>query len=307
MVQLGMRISQLFLSPFDHLIGIVGLAGSGKSMLIRGMFPGLELTNADDGVNVRPLPLLDMLDDTDNDAGGKSHGFYTAHTYHLDINFEAAFTQKHVLAEAIMAAIGQGKRVVVEHFEQIYPFLNGSDRSPNADLLIGIGEEVIVTRPTFFGPEPQDIADIVFKSQPFRKMVHSAEDVTEFVMRKHGFDTPFEHSDVRRGFVFSFKETPHLEVGLDQIETEVKDLIAQNIPISFQDDLHIRIGEESWLCHGPRMHVRATGEIKHFHLNTEFLTEPSTGRVLLVGLVGEHAADRIKDLNRISEEEGVYQ
>ena len=31
-------------------ITFIGMPGSGKSALIRGMFPGLELTNDDDGV-----------------------------------------------------------------------------------------------------------------------------------------------------------------------------------------------------------------------------------------------------------------
>ena len=70
MYDLGMQIAQLYLSPFDKLIGIIGEAGSGKSMLIKGMFPGLELTNDDDGVNVRPLPILDL----------EGSGFFTAHT-----------------------------------------------------------------------------------------------------------------------------------------------------------------------------------------------------------------------------------
>ena len=33
---LGMHIAQMYLSPFDKLIGIIGEAGSGKSMLIKG-------------------------------------------------------------------------------------------------------------------------------------------------------------------------------------------------------------------------------------------------------------------------------
>ena len=53
---LGIQIAQMYLSPFDKLIGVLGDSGSGKSVLIRGMFPGLELTNDDGGVNVRPLP-----------------------------------------------------------------------------------------------------------------------------------------------------------------------------------------------------------------------------------------------------------
>lgn len=78
---LGMQIAQLYLSPFDQIIGFIGEAGSGKSVLIKGMFPGIELTNDDDGVNVRPLPLLEQEYET---------GFFTPHTYHLDIRFETA-------------------------------------------------------------------------------------------------------------------------------------------------------------------------------------------------------------------------
>lgn len=112
--ELGIQIAQQYLSPFDKLIGVIGDAGSGKSSLIHGMFPGLELTNDDDGVNVRPLPLLDV---------GMERGFYTPHTYHLDIRFETGFTQPHILADAIMEALNLNKRVIVEHFELIYPLL----------------------------------------------------------------------------------------------------------------------------------------------------------------------------------------
>ncbi|GHV50975.1 lantibiotic ABC transporter [Spirochaetia bacterium] len=286
MADLGMQVAQQYLSPFDKLIGLVGKAGSGKSMLIKGMFPGLELVNDDDGVNIRPLPLLDVREETT--------GFYSQHTYHLDIQFEAAFTQMHVLAEAILDAVNLGKRVIVEHFDLIYHYLNR-----NAHLLIGIGEEVIITRPTLFGPEPQDIADIVFKSLPFRRMTHSAEDLCEYVMRKQGMTETFIHSDVRHGFIFSFAKRPELKMSLDEIEQEVNALIARDIPISFQDDTHIRIGEESWLCHGPRMHVRSTAEIKKFTLNKEFLTEPITERSLLVGVVGDQGSEKISDLNKI--------
>jgi hypothetical protein len=286
MADLGMQIAQQYLSPFDKLVGLVGLAGSGKSMMIKGMFPGLELVNDDDGVNVRPLPLLD--------AGEETTRFYSAHTYHVDIHFEAAFTQLHVLAQAILDALNLGKRVVVEHFDLIYPLLNR-----NAHLLIGIGEEVILSRPTLFGPEPQDIANIVFKSQPFRRMTHSAEDLCEYVMRKHGLPDTFLHTDVHPGFLFSIQNKPERAIGLDEVEQEVSRMIAADIPISFQDDTHIHIGDVSWLCHGPRMHVRSTGEIKKFSLNREYLTEPLTGRFLLVGVVGDTADQKLNDLNKI--------
>jgi tRNA A37 threonylcarbamoyladenosine biosynthesis protein TsaE len=286
MAELGTQIAQQYLSPFDKLIGLVGLAGSGKSMMIKGMFPGLELANDDDGVNIRPLPLLDVNE--------SETGFYTAHTYHVDIHFEAAFTQMHVLATAIKDAVNLGKRVVVEHFDLIYPFLGS-----NANLLIGIGEEVIITRPTLFGPEPADIADIVFKSQPIRRQIHSAEDLCEYVMRRHNMTAACLHSDVRHGFILSFTEKPSLSISLEEVEQEVKGLINASLPISFQDDMHIRIGEDSWGCHGPRMHVRNTDEIKNFSLNKEFIIDPISGRFLLVGVVGEQSPRKISDLNKI--------
>ena len=38
---LGIQLAQLYLSPFDQIIGVIGEAGSGKSVLIKGMFPGI--------------------------------------------------------------------------------------------------------------------------------------------------------------------------------------------------------------------------------------------------------------------------
>ena len=82
MAELGMQIAQQYLRPTDKLIGIIGDAGSGKSMLIKGMFPGLELTNDDEGVNVRPLPILEMLDDPLG-MGINKRGFAVCHPAHL--------------------------------------------------------------------------------------------------------------------------------------------------------------------------------------------------------------------------------
>ena len=96
MYALGMQLAQLYLSPSDKLIGVIGEAGSGKSALIRGMFPGLELTNDDNDVYIRPLPLLEL---------DLRRGFFTPHTYHVDIRFENAFTQMGVLADAINEAL----------------------------------------------------------------------------------------------------------------------------------------------------------------------------------------------------------
>jgi len=282
---LGLQIAQQYLSPFDNLIGMVGRAGSGKSGIIKGMFPGLELTNDDTGVNVRPLPLLSAAED--------NVGFYSPHTYHVDIHFEAAFTQMHVLADAIGEAISIGKRVVVEHFDLIRPFMD-----INAHLLIGIGEEVIITRPNAFGPEPAAIAKIVHKSLKYRLMSHTAEDLSTRYLMQHGLtEDDFSHGDVRHGFVLSFQQKP--EIDLDDLERHVNDLIAQDIRICFKDDNHILIGEELFPCAGSRMHVTSTGEIQKFSVVKELIQDPISKRYLLTGMIGDHTLDQLGDINKI--------
>jgi hypothetical protein len=208
LIQLGDNISGRYLNPEDRLIGLVGDAGAGKSLLIRGMFPGLELTNDDEGINVRPLPLL-------NDAEMND---FSSHTYHLDARFEAAFTPLWQLADAVRKAIQAGHRVVVEHFDLLFDHLH-----INAEVLIGIGEEVIVTRPGIFGPLPKEITQRVFESFPYRRMAHSAEDLTSLVLQKMGIGSPDAHSDVSHGFMLEFKNCP--QVDLEAVEREVKRII----------------------------------------------------------------------------------
>lgn len=281
MAQMGMQMAHRHMTPFDRLIGIIGEAGSGKSLFIKGMFPGLELTNDDDGVNVRPLPILSL----------EEEGFYSPHTYHLDIRFEAAFTQMHVLADAIRRAVEMGRRVVVEHFDLIYPFLD-----MNAELLIGIGEEIVVTRPSFFGPEPKDIADIVFPSVRYRRMAHTAEDLAERFMWKNGQDQ-YLHSDVHHGFILEFAEKP--DIDLEELEQYVKRKIERDLPVSYVDDHHIRLGDKLHQCTGPRMHVTSTGQIENFRVIKEIKQDPISGRYLVVGLVGMAGNVNLKDLNSI--------
>ena len=43
MLAIGRQIAQQHLDAQDRLIGLMGEAGSGKSLLIKGMFPGLNL------------------------------------------------------------------------------------------------------------------------------------------------------------------------------------------------------------------------------------------------------------------------
>lgn len=280
MFELGMRLGQLYLYPDDRLIGIMGDPGCGKSALVKGMFPGLELTNDDDGVNVRPLPLLDV---------GQQSTFFSPHTYHVDIRFETGFTQLPVLADAIMEAIGLGKRVVVEHFELIYPLL-----PVNANVLIGIGEEVMVTRPGIFGPEPQTIYDVVHKSLPYRLMAHSAEDLCEIVLGPEMMASA-RHGDVRHGFTLIFDDR---EPRLDPMELEesVNELIRQNLPITYYDEEHVKVGDRKHLCTGPRTHVHSTGAIQNFHLLPKFIYDHYEKSFVLVGSVGENSQENLKKL-----------
>lgn len=285
LLELGHQLAQRHLTALDKLIGFIGEAGAGKSVLIKGMFPGLELTNDDEGLNVRPLPLLKDID----------KGFFSSHTYHIDVRFEAAFTQMHAIVEAIKKAIERGKRVIVEHFDVIYPYLG-----MNAEILIGIGEEVIVTRPSIFGPLPGDIADIVLKSIRYRKMAHTAEDLTcKILEEQFGFPHSQNHSDVKHGFVLLFKEKPNINLNL--LEKKVQEYIDNEMDISYIDDNHILIGEnEKFHCTGPRIHVRNTGEIEKFYFLKEFKYDPISRLYALVGIVGNDDNVDLNDLNKLT-------
>ncbi|MDP4109855.1 MAG: alanine-tRNA synthetase second additional domain-containing protein [Bacillota bacterium] len=281
--ELGIQFSQLYLSPFDKIIGVIGEPGSGKSVLIKGMFPGLELTNDDDGVNVRPLPLLEKDDDSN---------FFTPHTYHVDIRFEMGFTQPAVLAEAIMQTVYRGKRVIVEHFDLIYPFL-----PMNAHLLIGLGEEIIITRPNLFGPYPNEIYETVNKSLPYRLMAHTSEDLCEFCMPEEEL-MRCEHDDVKHGFIIAFPNDKP-EIDIPELEKKVKALIAQDLPVCYADEGHITINGALHPCTGPRTHVPGTGCIKGFGLVDHFIYDGYNSRWLLVGCVGEDSAENLSKLSHI--------
>lgn len=279
MYALGMQLAQLYLSPFDKLIGIIGEAGSGKSALLRGMFPGLELTNDDDGVYVRPLPILDQ-----------DGGYFSPHTYHLDIRFENGFTQMSVLADAISEALHNGKRVIVEHFDLIYPLLGF-----NANLLIGVGEQILLARPTIFGPEPQDIREKVYDSLPYRLMAHTAEDLCELCMPAEDM-ARCGHDDVKHGFVITFSETkPNFDI--PDIEKKVNEMIAANLPVTYLDNNHISIDGRVHFCTGPRIHVSHTGQIQNFHLLHHFIYDRFSRRYLLVGCVGQNAEKNLQKLD----------
>ncbi|NLM39264.1 MAG: alanine-tRNA synthetase second additional domain-containing protein [Firmicutes bacterium] len=269
LINLGALISQRYLLPEDRLIGLIGDAGAGKSLLVRGMFPELVLTNDDEGVNVRPLPILADARD----------GFFAGHIYHLDVRFEMAFTQLWELAEAVRQAVTAGCTVVVEHFDLLYDVLG-----LNAACLIAVGEEVVVTKPTVFGPFPKELAQYAYDSLVYRKMAHSAEDLLSIVFPQMGFDPPTIHSDVRRGFVVEFSEK--LDIDLEEVEKRVHEYISKGLPIAYYDENHILIGDELIYCSGPRLHMRRTSDIVNFRLDKELQYSPLRQTFLLVGRVG---------------------
>lgn len=283
MYALGMQIAQLHLSPFDRIIGVIGEAGSGKSMLIKGMFPGLELTNDDEGVNIRPLPILCQEDE---------NRFYSPHTYHLDMRFEMGFTQLHVLVDAIRQAVDRGKRVIVEHFDLLYEALGF-----NADLIVGIGEEVIVTRPNIFGPLPDTIASIVHKSIRTRQMAHTAEDLCERHMNHEDY-LRCEHADIKNGFLLTFPDT-RPEIDIQRLEEQVLADIRADLPVEYADDGHVRIGGGIQPCTGPRTHVSSTGKIEGFRLLKKLIWDARSGRWLLVGRVGALRPDEVGSINNM--------
>ena len=282
MYALGQQLAQQYLSPNDKLIGIIGEAGSGKSALIRGMFPGLELTNDDNGVYVRPLPILEQ---------DRGFAFFSPHTYHLDIRFENGFTQMNQLAEAIAEALDKGRRVVVEHFDLVYPLLGA-----NANLLIGVGEEVLIARPNLFGPEPEELKETVYKSLHYRLMAHTAEDMCEMFLSD--FDVHRAgHRDVKHGFAIYFPDTqPDFDIA--EIEQKVQALIAQDLPITYVDDHHISVGDTIQECDGPRIHVHRTSQVENFHLLHHFIHDRFKRRYYMIGCVGENAETLLEKLDQ---------
>ena len=279
---LGEQLSQRHMSYADRLIGIVGDAGSGKSSIIKGLLPGLELVNDDDGINPVKIMQIRDLDRT-----------FEASTYHIDMRFQLAFMQMHEVVSFVKEAIQKNRRLVIEHFDQLYPFLK-----MNADLIIGVGEEILVTRPNIFGPLPRDVYDIVFTSVKFRRMAHTAEDLTTHILTSElGIkESSWRFSDVRRGFVLKFKEKPDLDI--PALERRVNEEIAKGLPISYHDEEHISIGGVLHYCTSPRIHLMNTADVAEFQMMHEFVYDERAKDYSLVGLIGERRGD-FSDLNKL--------
>ncbi len=268
---LGSELSQKYLYPTDLLIGIIGSEGSGKSTLIKGLFPGLELTNDDEGINKRTSDIFDF----------NPGDFFSGHTFHLDVRFELAFHQMHEIVEAIQRALAARKRVVIEHFDLVYHQLGF-----NAQIIFGIGEEVRVYRPSIFGPSPLRIQQVAQENLPFRLMAHTAEDLVGKVLKDtYAFEPKQLHSDVRHGFIIGFDRKP--EIDLEDVEQRVLKLIEQDIPVAAGQGDYVLFGDEPFYCTGKRIHVKHTGAIERFRLVKDYKFDPISGKYLMVGIVGE--------------------
>lgn len=281
---LGEQISQRHLNYNDKLIGIVGDAGSGKSSLIKGMFPGLELANDDDTLNPRKImQVRNALED-----------IHDATTYHIDMRFQVAFTQMHEIVDFVKTILERKRRIIIEHFDLLYPALG-----INADLIVGIGEEIIVTRPSIFGPIPQSIYEIVHNSLRFRKIAHTIEDITiQILVNEFGIDNElFYSSDMRNGFVLRFVKK--IDLDIEKLSERVHQRLAENLQIGYYDEDHIMIGDEIVPCDGSRFHIRNTSEVEHFTFIKRFIEDPKTKTYCLIGALTDDDTIDIGNLNTI--------
>ena len=267
---LGEQIAHRHMHYEDKLIGIVGDAGSGKSCLIKGMFPGLELSNDDDVVNPSKImqvrsALIDLPE---------------AASYHLDVRFQMAFMQMYEIADYVNHILSRKRRVVIEHFNLLYPVLG-----LNADIIVGVGEEIIVTRPSIFGPIPQSIYEIVHNSLKYRKMAHTAEEVVMQVLEEEFGMTGNEYysSDIRNGFALKFPQQP--DIDLEKLARLSKEKIDQHLSVSYFDEDHIMMGSKVILCDGARFHVSNTSEIKQFDLLKRLIKDAKNNHYALIGVI----------------------
>lgn len=267
---LGDQIGRRHLHFSDKLIGIIGDAGSGKSSLIKGMFPGLELTNDDDRLDARKIMQVRDLEER----------FDNATTFHIDMRFQMAFTQMHEIVDFVHRALTHGRRLIVEHFNLLYPALQVA-----ADIMIGIGEEIIVVRPSVFGPLPQNIYDVVHTSLKYRKMAHTVEDLTiQLLLNEFRIDHKyFFSSDIKNGFLLRFTE--RVDLDLNKLAERIRERLAEHLPVSYHDEGHIAIGGTLMNCTGPRLHMSNTAEVTGFKLIKKFIRDDKTDTYCLVGLL----------------------
>lgn len=280
---LGMQIAQLYLSPFDQIIGFIGEAGSGKSVLIKGCSPASSLrTTTTASTSARSRFWSRSMKRA---FSRRTPTIWTSASRRASISSRSWRTQ-------IRLAVRRGKRIIIEHFDLIYPLLG-----VNANLLIGVGEQIVITRPNLFGPLPQELCDIVYPSLAYRLMAHSAEDLCEYAMTQEQM-LACSHGDIRHGFVLEFNEHQP-DIDIPTLEARVNELIRQDLPIDYYDESHILLGGAQHYCTGPRTHVRSTGRIIGFRLLDHFIYDHFHKTYMLVGCVGDDSEENIRKLETI--------
>ena len=162
---------------------------------------------------------------------------------------------------------------------------------------IGVGEQIVITRPNLFGPLPQELCDIVYPSLAYRLMAHSAEDLCEYAMTQEQM-LACSHGDIRHGFVLEFSEHQP-DIDIPTLEARVNELIRQDLPIDYYDESHILLGGAQHYCTGPRTHVRSTGRIIGFRLLDHFIYDHFHKTYMLVGCVGDDSEENIRKLETI--------
>jgi len=77
--------------------------------------------------------------------------------------------------------------------------------------------------------------------------------------------------------------------------------IASDLPITYVDDEHVRIGDVVHPCTGPRTHVASTGKVEEFRLLHRIEYDPIEHTYLIAGRVGPgiggESIDDVNDFN----------
>ena len=178
----------------------------------------------------------------------------------------------------------------MKHFDLIYEQLGY-----NAQILFAIGEDLRIYRPTVFGPSPLKIKKEVNAKHKFRLMVHTAEDITAWVLKKDYNYKPLDlHSDVKHGFVLAFTKKP--DVKIKELEKKIKILIEKDISIKPTIGNYFEFKGDKIFCTSKRSHVKSTAQIERFRLVKDFKYDPISKEYLLIGLVGKESVFGFKTL-----------
>ena len=139
-----------------------------------------------------------------------------------------------------------------------------------------------------FGPLPESIYDIVHESLKYRKMAHTTEEITRYILEdNYGiYPDSYYFSDIRNGFVLKFYN--HEEFDIQELEDSVKEVIDQHQPVAYYDEEHITIGERIVECGGPRLQVTNTRDIQNFALVKELMYDKDSKTYCLIGIVDKN-------------------